>query len=115
MSTTAVGKSSSNSIWYESLLDQGLIPDFILRRGIRFLLGDRLREIKTSDLQKNQQRKMSYVKQLKERPIAEHTDKANEQHYEVTTNFMQLCLGARMKYSSCLFPNGNETLDEAEE
>ncbi|CAG8526356.1 17432_t:CDS:2, partial [Acaulospora morrowiae] len=99
-----VGKSSSNSIWYESLLDRGLIPDFILRRGIRFLLDDRLREIKTSDLQKNQQRKMSYVKQLKERPIAEHTDKANEQHYEFKLE--QITNRIRI---------GNETLDEAEE
>lgn len=30
-------------------------------------------------------------------------DKANKQHYEVSTEFLQSCLGPRMKYSSCLY------------
>ncbi len=40
---------------------------------------------------------------------------ANEQHYEVPTPFYQFCLGRRLKYSGCLYPVGNETLDQAEE
>ncbi|CAG8716567.1 7368_t:CDS:1, partial [Scutellospora calospora] len=42
----------------------------------------RLNEIDLGDMQKNQQRKSLYIEKLKERPIAEHTNKANEQHYE---------------------------------
>jgi cyclopropane fatty-acyl-phospholipid synthase-like methyltransferase len=42
------------------------------------------------------------------------TDKANEQHYEVSSNFFTQCLGPRLKYSCCLYPQGNETLEEAE-
>jgi cyclopropane fatty-acyl-phospholipid synthase-like methyltransferase len=42
------------------------------------------------------------------------TDKANEQHYEVASNFFTRCLGPRMKYSCCLYPQGNETLEQAE-
>ncbi|CAG8800661.1 10175_t:CDS:2 [Gigaspora margarita] len=117
MTETNVIQASNNHkpIWYESFLDRGFIPDFIMRLGVRNLLQVRLKEINFGDEQKNQQRKSIYVNQLKERPIAEHTNKANEQHYEVSTEFMQTCLGQRMKYSCCLFPNGNETLDEAEE
>ena len=47
--------------------------------------------------------------------IAEKTDRANAQHYEVSTKFILSCLGPRAKYSSCLYPTGNETLAEAEE
>ncbi|CAI2171152.1 9558_t:CDS:2 [Funneliformis geosporum] len=100
-------------IWYEPLLDRGLIPDFILRRAIKVLLKERLSWIQLGDVAKNHQRKLAYVNSLKERPIAEHTEQANKQHYEA--KFMKMCLGKRMKYSCCLFPNGNESLDAAEE
>ena len=63
--------------------------------------------------------------------IADLTEKANEQHYEVSrsifeatrrlitypqvsTNFILSCLGYYAKYSSCYYPSGKETLDEAE-
>ena len=44
---------------------------------------------------------------MAERPIAEHTDAANEQHYEVPAAFFQACLGPRLKYSSCLYEPGD--------
>src|ERR1043165_8472123 len=69
--------------WYEPLLDRGLIPDFILRRAIGFLLKERLGWIDLGDVTKNCQRKLDYVNSLRERPIAKHTEKANKQHYEV--------------------------------
>jgi len=58
---------------------------------------------------------MKYVDLLRSRPIAVQTLKANEQHYEVGTGVLQGMLGPRMKYSSCLYPTGKETLAEAEE
>jgi len=48
------------------------------------------------------------------RAIAEHTDAANDQHYELPPEFFRLCLGERLKYSCCLYPTGQESLDEAE-
>lgn len=42
------------------------------------------------------------------------TEKANEQHYEVSSGFFEKCLGPRLKYSCCLYPTGRESLDEAE-
>lgn len=57
---------------------------------------------------------MQYVKALRNRPIAIETAVANTQHYEVVTGVLQACLGPRMKYSSCLYPTGAETLGQAE-
>ena len=57
---------------------------------------------------------MQYIGHLRNRPIAIETDKANTQHYEVSTNVLQACLGPRMKYSCCLYPTGKETLAQAE-
>jgi cyclopropane-fatty-acyl-phospholipid synthase len=47
-------------------------------------------------------------------PIAMVTDKANEQHYEVPSEFYLLVLGRHLKYSSCLYETPTSTLDEAE-
>lgn len=58
---------------------------------------------------------MAFIQDLASRPIAIEQKKANEQHYEVPTEFLQLCLGPRMKYSSCLFPTSKSTLADAEE
>ena len=42
-------------------------------------------------------------------------EKANEQHYEVPAGFFAAVLGPRMKYSSCYWPAGVDTLAAAEE
>ncbi|HRE47694.1 MAG TPA: cyclopropane-fatty-acyl-phospholipid synthase family protein [Aggregatilineales bacterium] len=55
------------------------------------------------------------IADLKRNPIAVHTADANAQHYELPTAFFREILGARMKYSSCYYPTGRETLDQAEE
>ncbi|MFW2342567.1 SAM-dependent methyltransferase [Brevundimonas sp.] len=56
----------------------------------------------------------AFARSMAERPIAEHTDAANDQHYELPPEFFEICLGDRLKYSCCLYPTGDETLDEAE-
>jgi len=93
----------------DTLLEKNLLPDPLLRWGIRRLLAQRLRE------EEGRYQREAYVADLRTRPIAEDTRAANEQHYEVPTEFYRLCLGRRLKYSGCLYPKGTETLDEAEE
>ena len=93
----------------DALLEKNLLPDWLLRIGIRRLLAQRIRdESAVYD-------RAAYVADLKTRPLAEQTAAANEQHYEVPTRFYQLCLGKNLKYSGCLYPTGHETLDQAEE
>ena len=58
---------------------------------------------------------MAFIADLASRPIAIEQEKANEQHYEVPTEFLQMCLGPRMMYSSCFFPTAKSTLADAEE
>jgi len=48
-------------------------------------------------------------------PIAQHTEAANAQHYEVPAYFFRLVLGPQRKYSCCLYEDGAETLADAEE
>ena len=102
-----------------SLLDRWLVqdvfPDSVLRFGIRRLLRERLREEHRGDTEAQRQQFQKLVEELRASPIAIETGAANEQHYEVPTRFYQLCLGPRLKYSSGLYPTGQETLAEAEE
>jgi len=68
------------------LLDQGLVPDFILRRAIRLLLRQRLREIDAGSFEANHAAKMKWIEEVRaRRTIADVPEKANEQHYEVRT------------------------------
>ncbi|KAG6865374.1 hypothetical protein C0991_003151 [Blastosporella zonata] len=93
----------------------GLVPDFVVRRIIRVLLRQRLREIDYGSFEANHAAKMQWIEQVRAREtIADATDKANEQHYEVPTKFILSTLGPYSKYSSCLYPTGQETLAEAE-
>ncbi len=93
----------------DALLEKDLLPDLLIRTGIRRLLAGRIRE------EQARYDVAAYVADLKTRPVAEETRAANEQHYEVPTLFYQHCLGRRLKYSGCLYPTGTETLDAAEE
>ncbi|HLG83889.1 MAG TPA: cyclopropane-fatty-acyl-phospholipid synthase family protein [Bradyrhizobium sp.] len=48
------------------------------------------------------------------RAIAEHTETANAQHYEVTPAFFRHVLGPKQKYSCCYYRDPHSTLEEAE-
>jgi cyclopropane-fatty-acyl-phospholipid synthase len=93
----------------DTLLEKNLLPDRLVRFGIRRLLAQRLRD-ETAAYDR-----AAYVADLKTRALAEQTDAANTQHYEVPTAFYRYCLGPRLKYSGCLYPTGEETLAFAEE
>lgn len=98
----------------DTVLDSGYLPHFVIRRGIRYQLSQRVNEIATTSLESGYATKMKYIKALHTQPMAIETAKANEQHYEVGTGVLQACLGPRMKYSCCLYPKGGETLGQAE-
>ena len=98
----------------EYLLDNGWLPESVIRVGIRRQLAERCRLIKAESLASAYARKQQYVEALRQRPIAINTADANVQHYEVGTSVLQACLGPRMKYSCCLYLTGKETLAQAE-
>ena len=75
---------SFNVDWSSQYFQKGFIPDFVLRPIIRALCRQRLREIHHGNFEKDHEAKMRWIKDVRTRQtIAEHTEKANQQHYEV--------------------------------
>lgn len=97
-----------------SLLEKNLIPDSLIRFQIRNLLKQRLREEKKANPELQQAHLMQLIEELKDSPIAVETDAANEQHYEVPTEFYKLCLGKHLKYSSGYWKEGVTDIDTSE-
>lgn len=95
--------------------ERGLLPDAIVRAGIRRLCAQRLRDELDGGPEAQAERFRQRAAMFSRGPIALHAEAANAQHYELPPGFFALCLGARMKYSSCYYPRGDETLDEAED
>ncbi|MEM7454959.1 MAG: cyclopropane-fatty-acyl-phospholipid synthase family protein [Planctomycetota bacterium] len=97
------------------LAERGYVPDFLLRAGIRRLCRKRLAAVDQGSCEANQKRLEQLVTQFNLGPVAPLPEKANEQHYEVPSELYELVLGARRKYSCCVFPTDGMSLDAAEE
>jgi cyclopropane-fatty-acyl-phospholipid synthase len=102
------------SSWSLRLLERGLVPDHVIRRGILRLLRARLVEEDKGGSEAQRPHLMQLIGQLKQSPVAINTADANAQHYELPPEFFELVLGKHLKYSSCYYPNATDTLDEAE-
>jgi len=113
MPSDAIEQSEEHGL--TRLAESGLVPDALLRLGIRRLCATRLRDERAGGEEEVWARFRDRLEQLRQSPLALHTDAANRQHYELPPRFFELCLGKRLKYSSCYYPTGRETLDEAEE
>ena len=95
-------------------VEQGRIPDGVVRSGIRRLLKERLEEIEAADAGDATAVAEAFLSTLRQAPVALLPDKANDQHYEVPAAFFQSVLGPNRKYSGCWWPEGVNTLDQAE-
>lgn len=84
----------------DDLLAKDIIPDALIRIGIRSRLKDTLKPYEKLDCEGRQAALMKHIRELKESPVAIATDEANEQHYELPTAFFRKVLGPHMKYSS---------------
>ena len=96
------------------LVENGRIPDLLTRAGICLLLLQRLREQAQEGPDQEWQAMMTFVEEMRQSPIALHTQEANEQHYELPPQFFELVLGPHLKYSCCHFPEGVTELGHAE-
>lgn len=99
----------------DSLLSTGLVPDFLIRKGIRHLLTAKLREEGRGSIEERAERFSAFRAGLDTSPIAVNTADANEQHYQVPTEFYLNSLGPRLKYSSGYWPSAKTTFLESEE
>lgn len=97
------------------VVERGLVPDFLVRRGIRALVGSGLRQRGRLNVAEAQERFRRLLADMRAGPIGLHADAANQQHYEVPAEFFALTLGPHRKYSGCFWPPGVDTLAAAEE
>ena len=97
-----------------SLSERGWLPDTVLRAGIRRLTRERLLEICVDNPAAAADLANAFVSALREEDVALLVHKANEQHYEVPAEFFGGVLGPHRKYSSCWWPDGVTTLEDAE-
>ena len=96
------------------LAEKKLIPDFMIRRGIRILLKKRIQSLVSNNPEKNIQDKIQFIENMNFSSIAEVPELANEQHYEIPAEFYNYCLGKHKKYSSCYWNEKTKNLNEAE-
>lgn len=95
-------------------VEQGLVPDRVVRAGIRRLLQQRLQEISAADSATAAAKLNEFVQMMDQSPVAPIPEKANEQHYELPSEFFTEVLGAQRKYSSCYWGEDDHDLEQAE-
>ncbi|MFT5326061.1 MAG: cyclopropane-fatty-acyl-phospholipid synthase, partial [Planctomycetaceae bacterium] len=64
-------------------IERGLVPDTLVRAGIRKLLRQRLRNQESGNCEEHARAFQEFVQSTRQGPVAFLPDKANEQHYEV--------------------------------
>ena len=87
------------------------LPDLVIRSGVRTLVGRTANRLAQGDAASD----AAFARAMAQHAIAEETDAANSQHYEVPAAFFELVLGPNRKYSSCFYRHEATTLREAEE
>ena len=92
-------------------LELGILPDPLIRFGIRRICERRLQERRRAGRDAND----THVRALRASDVAERADAANAQHYEVPSGFFEAVLGPRLKYSCCTWNEGARSLGEAED
>jgi cyclopropane-fatty-acyl-phospholipid synthase len=86
------------------------LPDFLRRAAVGTLVANARRSMSTPGAGDE----ALFAREMASRPVAEHAQAANDQHYELPPAFFEKVLGPHLKYSCCLYPTGTETLAEAE-
>jgi cyclopropane-fatty-acyl-phospholipid synthase len=94
-----------------SLFERVPLPDAVSRLAIEFLVGRTSRHLAVA----KPDAVAEFARAMARRPIAEHVEAANAQHYELPPAFFDHVLGPQRKYSCCLYDAGAQSLAAAEE
>lgn len=97
------------------MAERGLVPDWLVRRGIRRLLRRRIQQEACGVEISDSDRLESFARELRGAPIVIAPESANEQHYEVPAAFYERVLGPRLKYSCGYWPDQGTDLCKSEE
>ena len=96
-------------------VEQGFVPDRVIRLGVRRLLKERLAELSSGNAEAVGDLTQAFFDSLQSAPIALLPDKANEQHYELPAAFFTTVLGPHRKYSCCYWGEGDEPVSSLEQ
>ena len=94
------------------LAERRLVPDRLIRFGIRRLLSKRLADEARAASRPGAP---PWTRAMAESPVALATDAANAQHYEVPAAFYREVLGRNLKYSSAYWDAHTRSLSDAED
>ncbi|MGB0416280.1 MAG: class I SAM-dependent methyltransferase [Coraliomargarita sp.] len=92
-----------------NLAEHRILNDQLIRRGIRKLLAERLQGLRQHPKSAKQ-----WVHELQNRDLAESTEAANEQHYEIPADYFRDVLGPNLKYSCGYWKDGCDSLEQSE-
>ena len=87
------------------------LPDAMRKAAIQLLVANARRGLSGAESGAD----ALFAAEMARRPIAEHTDAANAQHYEVPAALFEAALGPQLKYSCCLYEGPDDSLAAAEE
>ncbi len=96
------------------MAERRLLPDPLIRFGIRRLLRQRI-ESESRRHADRERTLAAFVRDMETSDVAPVPELPNRQHYEVPADFFRVVLGRHMKYSCAYWPNGVDSLDAAEE
>jgi cyclopropane-fatty-acyl-phospholipid synthase len=96
------------------LAEAGLVPDALVRAGIRRMLRERLREIAAEGPDSASRAQEAVRAAMRSGPIAVVPALANQQHYELDPALFEQVLGPHLKYSCGWWPGGVVDLARAE-
>ena len=91
-------------------LQDAPFPDFVTRPAIAQMVAAARRRLARGAAPDE----ASFAGEMAARAIAEHTEAANAQHYELPAEFFRIVLGPRLKYSCCLYGPMTRSLEAAE-
>jgi cyclopropane-fatty-acyl-phospholipid synthase len=101
--------------WAVELAERRVLPDPVVRAGMRRLLARRLADERLNDRRLAGRSVEAFVEWMRGEPIAVATGDANQQHYELPSELFAAVLGPHLKYSSCLWEGDVRDLARAEE
>jgi cyclopropane-fatty-acyl-phospholipid synthase len=87
------------------------LPDVVIRAAIQRLCSRTATRLATGNAESD----AWFADEMAARAVAEHTEAANAQHYELPAAFFARVLGPNYKYSSGFYRDPESTLQEAEE
>ena len=88
-------------------VEQGLVPDGVVRAGIRRLCEARLADIGAGDCERSAAATERFIESMNRAPIALLPDRANEQHYEVPAAILRAGAGPAPQVQLCALARGH--------